>query len=351
MLLIDVFIRYSTITLLLLLGLLAYRDRKNSTPALYVVLVTISVAALMIITAPGELKPPRTPYIIIHLIDVPNIAFIWWLGLSMFEDDFRLNKWHWAMFILYTGLIFIYRLLEYGAIAHVSPVFNLFVDIVTFAMMAHLFLVAIKGRADDLIEPRRRFRLFFVLALVIGTALTVLAENIFMPEFTDEVALFRAAIALPLTLCGILWLVTFHPEKLSFQTEDIPIPKKTGLDPRDKSLHDRLVQEMDEGKIYLEPDITIRTLAARLKTPEHRLRVLINQGMGYRNFSSFLNTYRIKAVKDAFSAPENTRIPVLTIAMDAGYGSLAPFNRAFLKAEGMTPSAYRHNLLVKPDHN
>ena len=30
-----------------------------------------------------------------------------------------------------------------------------------------------------------------------------------------------------------------------------------------------------------------------------------------------------------------------TIALDAGFGSLGPFNRAFREAEGMTPSEYR----------
>ena len=34
-------------------------------------------------------------------------------------------------------------------------------------------------------------------------------------------------------------------------------------------------------------------------------------------------------------------MPILTIALDAGFGSLGPFNRAFKDAEGMTPSAYR----------
>ena len=350
MLFIDVLVRFSTITLLLILAILAFRDRKNSTPALYVICVTITVAALLLVTAPAELGLPRTPYVIIHLIDVPNIAFIWWLGLSMFEDDFKLNKWHWAIFLLYAGLILIYRLLEYGVIASVSPIFNLFVDIVTLGMIAHLFLVAIKGRADDLIAPRRRLRLYFIIALTIGTAATVLAENIFMPEFTEEVAFFRTAIALPLALWGVLWLTKFHPEKLSFQDGEVIAPKPKGLDPRDDALHKRLLEEMGERKAYLEPETTIRTLATKLKTPEHRLRVLINQGLGHRNFSGFLNSYRIDDVKQAFQDPENTRIPVLTIAMDAGYGSLAPFNRAFLKAEGMTPSAYRQKLLTKPDH-
>jgi len=122
-----------------------------------------------------------------------------------------------------------------------------------------------------------------------------------------------------------------------------------GIDPRDRLLLDHLNAAMDTDHIYTEPGLTIRTLAEKLRTPEHRLRVLINQGLGYRNFSAFLNSYRIEAVKAAFHDPENSRIPVLTIAMDVGFNSLAPFNRAFRDSEGMTPSAFRQKIMMKSD--
>jgi AraC-like DNA-binding protein len=34
-------------------------------------------------------------------------------------------------------------------------------------------------------------------------------------------------------------------------------------------------------------------------------------------------------------------VPVLTIALDAGFSSLGPFNRAFKAETGMTPSEFR----------
>jgi len=34
-------------------------------------------------------------------------------------------------------------------------------------------------------------------------------------------------------------------------------------------------------------------------------------------------------------------VPILTIALDAGFGSLAPFNRAFRSHTGCTPTEYR----------
>ncbi|RTM02125.1 MAG: AraC family transcriptional regulator, partial [Bradyrhizobiaceae bacterium] len=34
-------------------------------------------------------------------------------------------------------------------------------------------------------------------------------------------------------------------------------------------------------------------------------------------------------------------VPVITIAMDAGFQSLGPFNRAFKAVTGVTPTEYR----------
>ena len=49
---------------------------------------------------------------------------------------------------------------------------------------------------------------------------------------------------------------------------------------------------------------------------------------------------------DRLADPAQREVPILTIALDAGFGSLGPFNRAFRDAEGMTPSAYRAGRLA-----
>jgi AraC-like DNA-binding protein len=82
-------------------------------------------------------------------------------------------------------------------------------------------------------------------------------------------------------------------------------------------------------------------VAARVGVPEYRLRRLINQRLGHRNFAAYLNGFRLAEVKAALADPAQRDVPILTIALDAGFGSLAPFNRAFRDAEGMTPSDYR----------
>jgi AraC-like DNA-binding protein len=75
--------------------------------------------------------------------------------------------------------------------------------------------------------------------------------------------------------------------------------------------------------------------------PEYRLRQLINEGLGHRNFNAFLNRYRIEDAKAALADPEQREVPVLTIAMDAGFQSVGPFNRAFRAATDLTPTEFR----------
>ncbi len=112
-------------------------------------------------------------------------------------------------------------------------------------------------------------------------------------------------------------------------------------DAADQKLIDALMRLMADERIYRHDNVTIGTLASRLSIPEYRLRRLINQRLGYRNFNVFLNEHRIEEAKAALADPTQAEVPVITIAMDAGFQSLGPFNRAFKAITGVTPSEYR----------
>ena len=109
----------------------------------------------------------------------------------------------------------------------------------------------------------------------------------------------------------------------------------------DRKLLDALMGLMADDRIYRHEGITIGTLATRLAVPEYRLRRLINQQLGYRNFNVFLNNHRIEEAKAALADPSQAEVPVITIAMDAGFQSLGPFNRAFKATTGVTPTEFR----------
>jgi AraC-like DNA-binding protein len=344
-LLLDVIIRYPTVTLLLLFAVLALRDGWKQKPTLFAALLCISVAALLLGTSHPDLKLPALPHLIVRLLDVPSVALIWWFGLSMFEDDFKLGKLEWAGMAVVFFPVLAFRLEEIGYIEQLPPILPYVVTAISVLMMLHLFYVTLNGRKDDVIESRRRVRFYFVIALIVVTILIVVSERLFpSPEYYLRLSLFRAATILALALWGLLWLARAQPEKLTFEAVLLPQQSKPQIDPRDQRLYAALITQMDEQRIYTEPGLSIRMLAEKLSTPEHQLRALINKGMGYRNFSGFLNQYRIEAVQAAMNKPENARIPVLTLAMDVGFNSLAPFNRAFRAIVGETPTVYRSKI-------
>jgi AraC-like DNA-binding protein len=121
---------------------------------------------------------------------------------------------------------------------------------------------------------------------------------------------------------------------------------RAGAFPPDRASLKRLEYLMTIERAYRREGLTIGLLAVKLGMPEHRLRTLINEGLGHRNFNAFLNRYRIDEAKAALADPGQTDVPVLTIALDAGFQSVAPFNRAFKADTGLTPTEFRRMALA-----
>jgi AraC-like DNA-binding protein len=118
-------------------------------------------------------------------------------------------------------------------------------------------------------------------------------------------------------------------------------------DPQDRAIAARLDEAMTRGALWRREGLTIGALAETLAVPEHRLRRVINAGLGHRNFAAFLNAHRIAAAQAALADPANAGRTVAAIAFDLGFGSLGPFNRAFKDATGRTPTEFRQQALAE----
>ena len=217
----------------------------------------------------------------------------------------------------------------------------------SLVIVGHALLIAGKGRPDDLIESRRLFRMFFVgiVALQVGVVLTV--ELILGETASDWLSLLNVVVIAVLTPGLAIPLLQLDPEFVAREPavrHDTATGETSDLSPTETVLKQALLSAMNEGA-YLQHGLTIRALAEQLGYPEHQLRKLINGRLGFRNFSAFLNSYRIPEAKKTLADPDQVRMPVLTIALDLGYGSLGPFNRAFKAETGLTPTEYRHGAI------
>lgn len=104
----------------------------------------------------------------------------------------------------------------------------------------------------------------------------------------------------------------------------------------------RLNKLLDQEKIYLDPELTLKKLAAQLNVHYNHLSQIINEHLG-KSFNDYINSYRIEEAKRKLQDPEEARKTVLEIAYDTGFYSKSVFNTAFKKFTGMTPTQYKKN--------
>jgi len=105
----------------------------------------------------------------------------------------------------------------------------------------------------------------------------------------------------------------------------------------------QLEQLMLDEQPYLNPDLTLRDLADMLSLPPNYLSQLLNEGFD-KNFSEFINTYRLEVFKSKIKDPENQHLTILALAFESGFNSKTVFNTFFKKAMGKTPAAYRKEI-------
>ena len=93
-------------------------------------------------------------------------------------------------------------------------------------------------------------------------------------------------------------------------------------------------------KIYMEPDITLDTLAESLTIMPRDLSTLINRHFGV-NFYEFINRYRIEEAKRMLTAEDYKATTITDIYLEVGFNSKSVFYNFFKKIEGITPSQCR----------
>ena len=110
---------------------------------------------------------------------------------------------------------------------------------------------------------------------------------------------------------------------------------------------EEILKKMDKlfesEKIFTKHDLTIEKLAKRLSTNRSYLSKIINEEFN-KNYSDFLNEYRIKEAMLMLSDPsKNRKYSIEAIAKDAGFKTVSSFNPAFKRITGVTPSVFKNN--------
>jgi AraC-like DNA-binding protein len=337
-------LRSGAIALLLLLAITAWRDMRHEAAARLTVLLDLCAVAYLIESAPA-LAFINPPWLIpIRLLSMATPAvFLQWATAS-FDDFYRPRWWRWLPFGVMLGIA-AWAVLGDGWLAYRAA------RIAALALVAAGMWQTLAGREADLVESRRRMRLVWaIFAGVWIAALTILSATASHPVRVAAGVVAAGGILL-LALGAALQRLRAAPGAAKRFAAASAAPAEmletAAIDDEEHALLGRLQIVMERERIYREDGFSLARLAARLAIPEYRLRRLINQRLGQRNFVSFVNGYRLAETMAALADPSQRQVPILTIALDAGFQSIGPFNRAFKAHTGQTPSEFRRARLAR----
>jgi AraC-like DNA-binding protein len=341
----ELALRTATAAIFLVTGLVLLRDWRRTESGPFGGLLALSVA---IVSVAGVDPVYRLWPLQMLAMGAPALFWIW--AGAVFIDDFR-PTWRAAL-----GWAVLPAIAAFNLHARQPWIGT------AESLLALLFVLLaawriLSGLRDDLLERRRRLRpllAVFAVLLSVGQIL----RDIFYPgqpanasgRIVEAVLLAALALAFALVALRAGFSLADSPaadaKERSLAVVETPA---TEADDQDDALLARLLQVMREEKVYRQEGFGLGALVAALGVPEYRLRRLIHQRLGHRNFSSFVNGYRLAEVTAALADPGQADVAILTIALDAGFQSIGPFNRAFKAHTGMTPTAYRKQAESRTD--
>ena len=322
---IDIALRAATIALLLVLAASMVRDFRHTVAGRLAVAFALGSAAHTATSAIGTTSPISLSHAPLIALSTGNVVVLWLFTRALFDDAFALRWWHGLIWVAVAAFSLVNCL-------WIAPAGNARLSIVAINLLVLGFIALAVGQAiaswsADLVEGRRRLRVFIVTAAALYGGLNAMLQIFVSGSGVADIANAANSTVLVLivsTICCAMIQVTAADSNAV-----------------DQKLIAALMRLMADERIYRHDNVTIGTLATKLGIPEYRLRRLINQRLGYRNFNVFLHNHRIEEAKAALADPAQTEVPIITIAMDAGFQSLGPFNRAFKATTGVTPSEYR----------
>jgi len=339
----DLALRGGTVALLLVLSASLLRDFRNVVAGRLAIALALGSAAHAVTSGIGATTPVSVAHAPLIALSTGNAVVLWLFTRALFDDSLKLRWWHALIWAAVAAFSFVNCM-------WIAPSGNARISIIAINVLALGFILLAVGQtiaswSADLVEGRRRVRVFIVSAAALYGCMNAISQIAISSNGAADVANAINSAVLVLIVAAISYAMMrvdgaelFAAPAANVASDAVAAQEQGAAD---QKLVGALMRLMADERIYRHDNVSIGTLATKLSIPEYRLRRLINQRLGYRNFNVFLNEHRIAEVKAALADPSQAEVPVITIAMDAGFQSLGPFNRAFKATTGVTPTEYR----------
>ncbi len=213
-----------------------------------------------------------------------------------------------------------------------SPIFAWFYNTTILHMLFYMvWSIFISYRRKDIPIRENKWFYCFLYANILFVLIYFLISELIIP-YNGISILFSSMIM----VCGICAL----NEPSLFR---LPIKKyhKSNVSQASAiALWTQVDNFLKENKSFLNPDLTLTSLADQIVQPSKAISQAINQVKG-QNFSQYITGYRIEEAQRRLSDPNHHHLTIASIAYDSGFNSLSAFNTNFKKLTGQTPKQFR----------
>lgn len=165
-----------------------------------------------------------------------------------------------------------------------------------------------------------------------------------------QLSLLANALLLIIIIGGLLYyFLRVRPEMRKLTTEQKPkeisqslvnaIAEARDLMSNDQRLYDRLIDLMEEEKIYRNPELNRDMICKLLNTNHTYLNKAIRLNSDGLSLSDFINSYRVRHAATLLT--EQPDLSITEIETQVGFSSRATFYRVFKQHYGKSPHEYR----------
>jgi AraC-like DNA-binding protein len=343
---IEFILRAVGVALLAWLAVVLYRATPSNFRTRSAVGLAASVAAFLITSMPGAQRLLGPLIYPLTALCSTHPVWFWMFSSALFADRPMLRGRH----VIALAAMAIAGVVYQSALPTVSeaPTAEIQMLGVGFGLATLMFaalapLAVTLGARTDLDARRRRIRRWFVPAVSLYVAAIAATQSIVLLRGQTTPHSLVLLNLLAIDSIAALAVASFLRVQVVNWLNVTETRAQVALTRQEQKVLNVLKRRFVAERMYAEASCSIVELARAFGTQEHVLRRVINQGLGYRNFNDFLHCHRLKEAAARLRDPEQQRIPVLTIALEAGFGSIGPFNRAFRERFGTTPTEYRRS--------